>query len=55
MLDGVLKSREWLVGNKLTIADLAFVTWNDTVVWLNVLETFPEKVDLPTQFPAFWA
>lgn len=55
VLDGVLKSREWLVGNKLTIADLAFVTWNDTVVWLNVLETFPEKVDLPTQFPAFWA
>ncbi|KAI0521185.1 glutathione S-transferase [Xylaria bambusicola] len=29
VLDGVLEGREWLVGEKITYADLAFVPWND--------------------------
>jgi len=29
VLDGVLKDRDWLVGDKMTIADMAFVPWND--------------------------
>ncbi|KAI0670748.1 glutathione S-transferase [Trametes maxima] len=27
VLDGVLSKREWLVGNKLTVADISFITW----------------------------
>lgn len=29
VLDGVLKDREWLVGDEMTLADMAFVPWND--------------------------
>lgn len=29
VLNGVLEGREWLVGEKMTYADLAFVPWND--------------------------
>jgi len=29
VLDGVLQDREWLVGDKMTFADMAFVPWND--------------------------
>jgi glutathione S-transferase len=28
VLDGVLVDKEYLVGNKLTIADMSFVLWN---------------------------
>ncbi|KAK7683194.1 hypothetical protein QCA50_013867 [Cerrena zonata] len=28
VLDGVLSKQQWLVGNKLTVADLSFVVWN---------------------------
>lgn len=31
MLDGALVGREWPVGDKMTIADLAFVPWNERV------------------------
>ncbi|KZT53749.1 glutathione S-transferase, partial [Calocera cornea HHB12733] len=29
VLESVLKNQDWLVGNKLTIADISFVPWND--------------------------
>ncbi|KAI1827683.1 glutathione S-transferase II [Xylaria intraflava] len=29
VLDGCLEGRQWLVGDKMTYADLAFTTWND--------------------------
>lgn len=29
VLDHELKAREWLVGDKMTYADLAFVVWNE--------------------------
>lgn len=31
VLDGALEGKDWLVGDKCTFADLAFVTWNDTL------------------------
>ena len=31
VLDNCLTGKQWLVGNKCTFADLAFVTWNDRV------------------------
>lgn len=29
VLDGVLEGKQWLVGDKMTYADLSFVPWND--------------------------
>lgn len=29
VLNGVLEGKDWLVGEKMTYADLAFVPWND--------------------------
>lgn len=40
VLDGWLNGRQWLVGDKLTYADLAFATWNDRSD--AVLECAPE-------------
>ncbi|KAI1384136.1 glutathione S-transferase [Hypoxylon trugodes] len=31
VLDGWLATRQWLVGDKMTYADLAFVPWNDRI------------------------
>lgn len=31
VLDGWLATRKWLVGDKMTYADLAFVPWNDRI------------------------
>ncbi|KAH7065910.1 glutathione S-transferase [Paraphoma chrysanthemicola] len=31
VLDGVLEGKQWLVGDKMTFADLSFVPWNDRV------------------------
>ncbi|KAI8957563.1 glutathione S-transferase [Daldinia sp. FL1419] len=31
VLDGWLENRQWLVGDKMTYADLSFVTWNDRI------------------------
>jgi glutathione S-transferase len=47
VLDGVLEGREWLVGDKITFADLAFAPWNerlDSVLGVpaeNKLDGFP--------------
>lgn len=35
MLDDVLSKQKYLVGDKVTIADLSFIPWNSAVVnWL---------------------
>ena len=52
VLDGVLKDHEWLVGDKCTIADLSFITWNN-VGMQRVLKDY--DADVPKQFPAFYA
>ncbi|EAT86862.1 hypothetical protein HBH56_130600 [Parastagonospora nodorum] len=31
VLDGALTGKQWLVGDKMTFADLSFVTWNDRI------------------------
>jgi glutathione S-transferase len=41
VLEKSLAGREWLVGNKITFADLSFATWNDRVD--SVLMTPPEQ------------
>ncbi|PIL29483.1 hypothetical protein GSI_08425 [Ganoderma sinense ZZ0214-1] len=54
VLDGVLakpESNGWLVAGKPTVADLAFITWNNAA--LNV--TVKDFVDAEKQFPAFYA
>ena len=44
----------WLVGGKLTVADLAFVTWNRAA--LGVIEKIEgERVDVEKAYPAFYA
>ena len=32
VLDGVLSKQEYLVGGKVTIADLAFIPWNEAAI-----------------------
>ena len=49
VLDSVLAKREWLVGGKCTIADLAFLHWN--ALGLELVH----DVDVPARFPAMYA
>jgi len=47
VLESVLSTQEWLVGGKVTIADIAFVPWNNV---LNVL--LGAGFDFEKEFPA---
>jgi len=51
VLDSVLKDREWLVGDKATIADISFIPWND--IFLTIL-TRDYKVDVEKEFPSLY-
>ncbi|RPD58721.1 glutathione S-transferase C-terminal-like protein [Lentinus tigrinus ALCF2SS1-7] len=55
VLDGVLAKSPsgWLVGDKVTIADLSFITWNRAAVH-TILKDF-EGGDVEHKFPAFYA
>ena len=55
VLDGVLAKAPggYLVGGKLTIADLSFIPWNRGAVLL-ILKGL-EGVDVEKQYPAFYA
>ena len=55
VLDGVLAKSPsgWLVGDKVTIADLAFITWNRSAVH-TILKDF-EGGEVDKKFPAFYA
>ena len=46
VLDGHLKDREYLVGDKCTYADLAFVTWQ-----IGIKRVTAEKYDEEKEFP----
>ena len=47
VLDGVLAKQKYLVGDKVTIADLSFIPWNAGVVnWL-----IPD-IDIEKNYPA---
>ncbi|KAH8429150.1 glutathione S-transferase family protein [Aspergillus melleus] len=52
MLDGVLAHRDWLVGDKCTYADLAFVMWNLQVPFFMAGRT-GEHAWNPAEFPHF--
>lgn len=47
-MDGVLAQNEYLVGGKLTIADLAFIGWNEAAI----TRIMPKDLDLEKEFPA---
>jgi glutathione S-transferase len=51
VLDKVLGDREYLVGDKCTYADLAFVTWYDAAPYCFA----DEEVDLAKEFPNYGA
>lgn len=46
VLNRALEGREWLVGNKYTYADVAFVIWFEFVPRIA-----GEKIDIPKEFP----
>nr|4ZB9_A Chain A, PcUre2p8 [Phanerodontia chrysosporium]4ZB9_B Chain B, PcUre2p8 [Phanerodontia chrysosporium]4ZB9_C Chain C, PcUre2p8 [Phanerodontia chrysosporium]4ZB9_D Chain D, PcUre2p8 [Phanerodontia chrysosporium]4ZBA_A Chain A, PcUre2p8 [Phanerodontia chrysosporium]4ZBA_B Chain B, PcUre2p8 [Phanerodontia chrysosporium]4ZBA_C Chain C, PcUre2p8 [Phanerodontia chrysosporium]4ZBA_D Chain D, PcUre2p8 [Phanerodontia chrysosporium]4ZBB_A Chain A, PcUre2p8 [Phanerodontia chrysosporium]4ZBB_B Chain len=46
VLERVLSNQEWLVGGKMTIADISFVSWNDMIVH------FLDNFDFEKEFPA---
>ncbi|RMJ12707.1 hypothetical protein BHE90_001223 [Fusarium euwallaceae] len=52
VLDGVLKGRDWLVGDKCTFADLAFLPWNDRINMLVLSKSIDE---IRAQYPNFAA
>ncbi|EPS94705.1 glutathione S-transferase C-terminal-like protein [Fomitopsis schrenkii] len=52
VLNGVLEKQEWLVGGKPTVADFAFVSWNNAGLG-TVLVDYPD-VNVEKDFPAFW-
>ena len=48
VLDAVLSNQKYLVGDKLTVADLSFVPWNSGVInWLGVPD-----LDVDKDYPA---
>lgn len=53
VLDRALKDREWLVGDKCTYADLAFVMWNCMIdFFMKDRKEHPDAWDI-TEFPNF--
>lgn len=52
VLDGVLEDRDWLVGDKCTFADLAFLPWNDRIDMLVMSKLIDE---IRGQYPHFAA
>ncbi|KAI9731144.1 MAG: glutathione S- transferase, nitrogen catabolite repression regulator [Cirrosporium novae-zelandiae] len=53
VLDGILKDKEWLVGDKCTYADLAFIPWNQIIPLIFTEET--EVFDIKAEYPAYHA
>ncbi|KAI0656170.1 glutathione S-transferase C-terminal-like protein [Cubamyces menziesii] len=52
VLESVLSKQEWLVGGKLTIADIAFITWNRAAFSVS-LKDLPD-VDVEKDYPSVW-
>jgi len=53
-LDGVLSKQKYLVGDKVTIADLSFIPWNAAVIPWNatVVNRLVPDIDIETNYPA---
>ncbi|KAK7683195.1 hypothetical protein QCA50_013868 [Cerrena zonata] len=49
VLENVLSKQQWLVGNKMTIADLSFVVWNFAAV--GAIKDYKGEFDLEKEFP----
>ena len=49
VLDGQLQGKQSLVGNKITYADLAFVTWHSLVPF--ILQE--DKIDIEGKYPNY--
>ena len=47
VLDGVLAKQEYLVGDKCTIADIAFVNWNYRALDFSVKDVCNAEKELP--------
>lgn len=52
VLDSVLKDRDWLVGDKCTYADLAFVMWNMQIAFF-MAGREGDQAWRPEEFPHF--
>ncbi|KAH9852463.1 glutathione S-transferase C-terminal-like protein [Lenzites betulinus] len=52
VLESVLSKQEWLVGGKLTVADLSFITWNETAIHFALKGV--EGGDVEKEFPSVW-
>ncbi|KAJ3483453.1 hypothetical protein NLI96_g6297 [Meripilus lineatus] len=50
VLEGVLSKQQWLVGDKYTIADLSFITWNNGVI--KAFKNSDPEWSLADKFPA---
>ncbi|KAK7218483.1 hypothetical protein V2G26_006486 [Clonostachys chloroleuca] len=56
VLDNILKDKEYLVADKLTYADLAFVPWSSIVTTPQVVgPNFREKYEVDKKYPNFLA
>lgn len=54
VLDGYLKGKDWLVGDKCTYADQCFVTWNTCIPFCMVAMTGGGPIEFkPEDFPDF--
>ncbi|KAI0360537.1 glutathione S-transferase C-terminal-like protein [Trametes cingulata] len=53
VLDSVLSKQDWLVGGKLTIADLSFIIWNEGALTFTGIKQL-QGVDIEKQYPAFY-
>ncbi|CZS93271.1 related to theta class glutathione S-transferase [Rhynchosporium graminicola] len=49
VLEGILAGRDWLVGDKCTYADLAFMTWEE--IAMTLAEQNPGFYDIEKDFP----
>ncbi|KAF6802829.1 glutathione s-transferase ii, partial [Colletotrichum musicola] len=56
VLDGILKDREYLVGDKFTYADLSFIPWNRVALGAPFFkDELWDKYDIGSRFPKFVA
>jgi glutathione S-transferase len=53
VLNLALEGKEWLVGDKCTVADLMFVTWDVGSPYIFGDEF--EGLEIPKKYPAYWA
>jgi glutathione S-transferase len=53
VLNLALEGKEYLVGDKCTIADLSFVTWDAQTPWF--LGDKFESMEIPKKYPVYWA